>query len=155
MMTIAVNGGPLALLSRRGFLFRWWGVPVLASWAGLRPVAAKNIDTDGFLALSKTLLQRDDLDREAATGFLKGFLAIGDGAALHALAEGHAQPELEKRIITAWYTGLSPDPADPDAVTYSSALVWQAMAYTKALGICTDEPWNTAPMLHAQREGED
>ncbi|WP_237212717.1 sorbitol dehydrogenase family protein [Ruegeria lacuscaerulensis] len=135
----------MVLFDRRGFVFCC--VAMLASWGGLRLHAAPSIDDDGFLALSKKLLQREDLDPDAATKFLQGFLAIGDGEALHALAEGQSQPELEERILMAWYTGLSPDPSIPEAVTYGSALVWQAMTYTKAPGFCAVEDWSEAPAL--------
>ncbi|WP_254443307.1 sorbitol dehydrogenase family protein [Ruegeria arenilitoris] len=135
----------MVLFSRRGFVF--CGVAMLASWGGLRLHAAPSIDTDGFLALSKKLLQRDDLAPDAAAKFLQGFLAIGDGEALYALAEGQTQPELEERILTAWYTGRSPDPSNPKVVTYGSALVWQAMNYTKAPGFCAVEDWSEAPAL--------
>ena len=132
-------------LTRRGLFF--CTATALIFWRGLRPVAARTIDNDGFLALSKKLLQRDDLDPDAAASFLKGFLAMGNGAALDALAAGQTQPELEEQILTAWYSGVSPDPSDPDAVTYESALVWQAMSYTKAPGTCTAEDWSKAPAL--------
>ncbi|MEW2915530.1 sugar dehydrogenase complex small subunit [Ruegeria sp. ANG10] len=135
----------MVLLGRRGFVF--CGVVVLASWSGLRLHAAPSIDANGFLALSKKLLQRENLDAEAAAKFLQGFLAMGDEEALNALAEGLPQPELEERILVAWYTGLSPDPSNPEAVTYGSALVWQAMSYTKAPGFCAVEDWSEAPVL--------
>ncbi|WP_217359729.1 sorbitol dehydrogenase family protein [Ruegeria arenilitoris] len=133
----------MVLFGRRGFVF--CGVAMLASWGGLRLQAAPSIDADRFLALSKKLLQREDLDPDAAAKFLQGFLEIGDGEALHALSEGQPQPELEEKILTAWYTGLSPNPTNPEAVTYGSALVWQAMSYTKAPGFCAVEDWSETP----------
>ncbi len=135
----------MVLFGRRGFVF--CGVAMLASWGGLRLHAAPSIDTDGFLALSKKLLQREDLDPDAAASFLQGFLAIGYGEALQALSDGQTNPELEERMLVAWYTGLSPDPSNPEAVTYGSALVWQVMQYTKAPGFCAVEDWSEAPAL--------
>lgn len=145
MPAIVPNGDWMVLLGRRRFFL--CGVAVLVPWIEPRPLAAAGMDAGGFLALSKKLLQREDLDPRAAEKFLQGFLAVGDGAALQALAEGQERPELEERILTAWYTGHSPDPSDPDAVTYESALVWQAMSYTKAPGICAIDSWSKTPTL--------
>lgn len=134
----------MMLLSRRGFAL--CGVALLFSWPVRRP-AAHSMDADDFLALSKRLLKREDLDPHTAAKFLQGFLAMGDSAGLQALAGGQPNPELEERILVAWYSGLSPDPSDPDAVSYASALVWEAMSYTKAPGICAVENWSQAPVL--------
>ena len=67
---------------------------------------------------------------------LKAYSGLGKENALAALAAGKKDPDLTNSLVTAWYTGESPDPNDLLVLDYTEALIWQAMDYTKPMGYC-------------------
>lgn len=112
----------------------------LASFAGWpRHASAAAIDTDAFIKLSQDLTGKPDLDADYASRMLDAFKAIGKSDDVAALADGSENPELENDIVAAWYSGLSPDPDSNEVITYTDALMWEAMSFTKPMGYCGGE----------------
>ncbi|MFD1253220.1 Membrane bound FAD containing D-sorbitol dehydrogenase [Devosia equisanguinis] len=107
--------------------------------------AAEEVSLDEFMALSERLLGggASPSDQYGAD-YLQHLLDEGLGADLAALAKGGSDSTLESRIIGQWYTGLA---ADDTVVTYTDALMWEALDYTKPMGWCGGETgyWADAP----------
>lgn len=123
-------------LTRRSFLLATSAVSVLSlapltTWA-LSP----SFDVEAFIALSEEQVGSTDLPKDIATAMLKAYSGIGKENALAALAAGKKDPDLTNSLVTAWYTGESPDPNDLRVLDYTEALIWQAMDYTKPMGYC-------------------
>lgn len=113
---------------------------VFASLVGWpRDVSAATIDTDTFLQLSEKLTGKSDLYPETASRFLEAFRAVGKASDIEALASGEDNPDLANDIVAAWYSGVSPDPGSDEVVTYTDALMWEAMSFTKPMGYCGGE----------------
>ncbi|AKH99040.1 Membrane bound FAD containing D-sorbitol dehydrogenase [Hoeflea sp. IMCC20628] len=109
-------------------------VSVFAQFPG--KAFAATIDADGFLKLSKTLTGHSDLSADDAMKMFEAFKAIGKSDELAALADGEANPELGNEVVASWYSGVSPDPDAEEVITYTEALMWPAMSYTKPMGYC-------------------
>ena len=97
---------------------------------------AADLNLDAFLELSEKLVGRQDLSNDIADEMFQVFTAIGKRDGLSALADGIEDDELSAAVVEAWYTGVSPDPDDLDVLTYTDALMWRAMDYTKPMGYC-------------------
>ena len=111
-----------------------------ASFAGWpREASAATIDTDAFVKLSQELTGKSDLYPETAAQFLEAFRAVGKANDIEALAGGADNPELANDIVAAWYSGVSPDPDSDEVITYTDALMWEAMSFTKPMGYCGGE----------------
>lgn len=93
-----------------------------------------------FLELSRALTGAARLDSEVADKLLTGFLALGKGEALAALVGQMPDPDTTDKVaealIAAWYSGLFTGPEGPEAVDYTGALLWNALAFTKPAGFC-------------------
>ncbi|SMC40348.1 sugar dehydrogenase complex small subunit [Primorskyibacter flagellatus] len=109
----------------------------LSQWPG-RAFAA-DLDVDAFLALSQKLTQQDDLSADIAADMLAAFSATGQAEDLAVLAEDENDEALANAVVASWYTGVSPDQDDFQVVTYTDALIWQAMDYTKPMAYCGGE----------------
>ncbi|WP_417603248.1 sugar dehydrogenase complex small subunit [Primorskyibacter flagellatus] len=109
----------------------------LSQWPG-RAFAA-DLDVDAFLALSQKLTQQDDLSADIAADMLAAFSATGQAEDLAALAEDEADEALANAVVASWYSGVSPDQDDLQVLTYTDALIWQAMDYTKPMAYCGGE----------------
>lgn len=109
----------------------------LSQWPG-RAFAA-DLDVDAFLALSQKLTQQDDLSADSAADMLAAFSATGQAEDLAVLAEDENDEALANAVVASWYTGVSPDQDDLQMVTYTDALIWQAMDYTKPMAYCGGE----------------
>lgn len=123
-------------LTRRSFLLATSAVSVisltpLSAWA-LSP----SFDVDAFIALSEKQVGSTDLPKDIATVMLKAYSELDKENALAALAAGKNDPDLANSLVTAWYTGESPDPDDLQVLDYTDTLIWQAMDYTKPMGYC-------------------
>ncbi|MEQ8306186.1 MAG: sugar dehydrogenase complex small subunit [Hoeflea sp.] len=105
-----------------------------AQWPGA--ASAAELDPEGFLALSERLTRKDDLSSDIATSMLEAFKAIGKTDELAALADGADNQDLANEVVAAWYSGVSPDPDSNDVLTYTDALIWQAMTFSKPMGYC-------------------
>lgn len=105
-----------------------------AQWPGA--ASAVELDPERFLALSERLTRKDDISGDIATAMLEAFKATGRADELAALVDGADKQELTNEIVAAWYSGVSPDPDSNDVLTYTDALMWQAMSFTKPMGYC-------------------
>jgi len=102
--------------------------------------AAADITVDQFLALSKRLTGADDLDAEIAQTLLGGFIATGHGADLERLLKSDTSvPDLANAIVAAWYSGLYRGTDGETVATYTDALLWTALSFTKPMGDCGGE----------------
>ncbi|MGJ8571561.1 MAG: sugar dehydrogenase complex small subunit [Hoeflea sp.] len=122
--SILVGGSALAVAS-------------FAGWPGHASAAA--IDTDAFIKLSQELTGKSDLDADYASRMIKAYEMIGKSDDIAALADGYEDPQLANEIVAAWYSGLSPDPESNEVITYTDALMWEAMSFTKPMGYCGGE----------------
>ena len=122
--SILVSGSALALASFVG-------------WSG--EASAASLDADAFVRLSEKLTGKLDLDADYASEMLKAFETIGKSSDIEALADGAENPELANDVVVAWYSGVSPDPGADEVITYTDALMWEAMSFTKPMGYCGGE----------------
>ena len=78
---------------------------------------------------------------------LDAFIRIGKQDYLSAIVGGADKADLANAVAAAWYTGVSPDPDDLAVLTYTDALMWDAMDYTKPMAICGGETgyWSEPP----------
>ncbi|MFX0543289.1 sugar dehydrogenase complex small subunit [Roseovarius sp. S4756] len=134
-------------MTRRGILSAASALPVmaLAQWPA-RAFAAE-FDVDAFLRLSQDLTARDSLAEGIGAELLKGFAATDRRADLAGLAEGAEAGDLANAVVASWYSGVSPDPGETEVATYTEALMWDAMDFTKPQGVCGGVMgyWNGAP----------
>lgn len=130
------NPTPSATLTRRGLLSAVSAISVLSlsQWPGR--VFASSLDVEAFLALSRKLIGRDDLSEDIAAEMLRAYASLDRMDKISALEEGEHAKDLADDIVAAWYTGESPDPDDLEVLTYTDALVWQALGYTKPMASC-------------------
>lgn len=125
-----------ATLTRRGLLSAVSAISVLSLAQVPGRAFAANLDVNAFLALSQKLVGQDDLDQDIADEMLTAFAAAGRVDAISGLVEGDGDTAVASEIVAAWYTGESPDPDDLQVLTYTEALIWQAMDYTKPQAHC-------------------
>jgi len=112
-------------------------------------LASAPFDSDQFIDLSARLLELDraSLDEDIAEQLLSALIANGKEAALKALAAGHADRELGQEIVIDWFSGVCKRGDVEEVVTYTDALVWDALDYTKPQGVCGGDTgyWAAAP----------
>lgn len=123
-------------LTRRGLLSAVSAISVLALTQTPSRAYAANLDIDTFLTLSKKLVGHDDLYEDIAADMLRTFTVAGREDAISALADGTGDDAIASAIVDAWYTGVSPNSDDLGVLTYTDALVWQAMDYSKPMAYC-------------------
>lgn len=123
-------------ISRRGLLSAVSAVSLLSLTQIPTRAFAADLDVEGFLALSQKTLRKEDLFEDVAAKMLKAFADIDRKDDLTALAEGAEDQALSNEIAAAWYSGVSPDPDDLEVLTYTDALMWRAMDYTKPMAYC-------------------
>lgn len=125
-----------SVLTRRGFLLAIAATSVLS----LAPLPAwaltSGFDVDAFLAFSEKETEQTGLSKDDATAMLKIYADLGKEKALADLASGQKNQDLANSLVTAWYTGESPNPDDLQVLDYTDTLIWQAMDYTKPMGYC-------------------
>lgn len=127
---------PAAVLSRRRLLGAATALTATALIPWSPGSAAAQAAPDGFLALSQELTGQSDLSADLAEAMLEDFQAAGQGDAIAALVDGEDNADLENAIVASWYSGMSPNPDSATVVTYTEALMWSAMSYTKPMGYC-------------------
>ena len=141
-----------AQLTRRDMILAAAGAAIASAGAAGFPTilfAQSAVTPQQFLALSQTLTQTQNLDLEIATTILGGFLATGQGDDIVKLiAEGYDPvTPLANAIVAAWYSGVyttmgkndgSTPPGVPvqEVATFSQALVWNALSFTKPWATC-------------------
>jgi hypothetical protein len=103
----------------------------------------ETISLDEFRALSTRLTGVDaaSLDPTAATKMLDGFISLGRGPDLAALAAepGADKGPLADSIVAAWYSGRYASRAGPATIDLNQALVWTVLDFTKPPGVCGGE----------------
>lgn len=129
------------LTSRRQFLMRSSAAALGATAGWALPAAAQSAGPEQFAALSEKITNVSDLSADIASAMLEAFRKTDHADALTRLLEGGAEPdevapELAHDITAAWYTGVSPDPEALEVLTYTDALLWQALDYTKPMAYC-------------------
>jgi hypothetical protein len=113
--------------------------------------AKETITVEAFRALSARLTGADltDLDPGAAAKLLDGFLSMGRGTDLaHLLADPQGQAgTLADEIVAAWYSGNYHTAAGLASIGLPSALLWDALNFTKPSGFCGGLTgyWGDAP----------
>ena len=138
-------------ISRRGLIL---GGASAASLAFASPLFASVKDTitvEAFRALSARLTGASltDLDPGASAKLLDGFLSMGRGADLARLAAdpGARTGTLADEIVAAWYSGNCQTSTGLASIGLPSALVWDALNFTKPSGFCGGLTgyWGDAP----------
>jgi|SRR4051812_43070062 hypothetical protein len=113
--------------------------------------ANETITVDEFRALSARLTGASltDLNATAAAKLLDGFLSMERGADLARLAAdpGARAGPLADDIVAAWYSGNYQTAAGLASIGLPSALLWDALNYTKPSGFCGGLTgyWGDAP----------
>ncbi len=126
------------VLTRRRLLSAVSAMSVLSlSQLPLRAFA-DGFDIDAFLELSEELVGQDDLRKDIASEMLAAFGETGQMDDMASLAQGADDDGLANSIVASWYTGYSPNQDDENVLTYTDALIWQAMDYTKPMAYCGD-----------------
>jgi hypothetical protein len=130
-------------ITRRNLIL---GSTSAATVAVALPPAAQPRETitlDEFRALSARLTGVDAarLDSTAATKMLEGFISLGRGPDLAALAD---EPNADKgplanSIVAAWYSGRYPSRAGPGVIDLNQALLWTVLDFTNPPGVCGGE----------------
>lgn len=133
----------------RRHMLAWTGGTALALLFSQSISAADPFTLDQFLDLSGQLLDRDGagLVGDYGQSYLDALLADGQDAALSQLLSGTADTSLENRIITAWYSGVHKTGQGEEVVTYTDALMWESLDFTKPMGWCGGETgyWSEVP----------
>ncbi len=137
-MTQAKFNHPLSS-TRRNILIGGSALAVTAFVKWPSEASAAELDAETFLGLSQKLTGRQDLDADYAAEMLDAYRAIGKADDVAALADGAENPELANDIVATWYSGVSPDPESNEVITYTEALMWGAMSFTKPMGYCGGE----------------
>lgn len=123
----------------RRSLLRSCAAAALFSMMPDMPLASSRLNVSAFLQKSRELTEKSNLDPVLGSAFFHAFQAqTGDDDLLRLIhgSDDHGESDLAKSIIAAWYTGIVEAPSGPELVTYSEALVWNAMRYTKPPGEC-------------------
>lgn len=128
----------LSSITRRRFFLTSAAASALGATALTSPTTAvaQDLNAEAFLKLSERTIGKHDLNHDVATAMLEALQSRGDGEEIAALLEGGTNLELENDIAAAWYSGVSPDPDALDVLTYTDALMWDAMLFTKPMAYC-------------------
>lgn len=139
----------IAKPTRRDVILAALGTAIAAAGAAGFPAelfAQASITPEQFLAISEKLTETQDLDLEVATTLLGGFLATGHAEGLAELAGDRfdAFTPLADAIVAAWYSGIYTTAAAGEApseavATFTDALVWNALTFTKPWAECGGE----------------
>ncbi|MBE7734238.1 sugar dehydrogenase complex small subunit [Devosia faecipullorum] len=135
-------------MTRRQVL-AWSGGTALALVLGGRVSAADPASLEDFLALSARLVgkKKGALSTQFGESYFSALLSRGLGETLRGLRDGDAEPGLETSMISNWYTGVAETKGGDEVVTYTEALMWEALDFTKPMGWCGGETgyWTDAP----------
>lgn len=102
------------------------------AWAAPSPVSIKD-----FVALSERLTGQTGLDELAAHNILDALTMAGKADAVASLVDGgNGSSELANEIVAAWYSGVVSNGTSTIVATFDSALMWQAMSFTKPWAMC-------------------
>jgi hypothetical protein len=123
-------------ITRRALLRGASALSVLALIEAPAHALGAKLDSEGFLKLSRKLLEQTNVSKDIGDQMLNAFTALGKQSELAGLAAGRRNDELASKIVASWYTGESPDPASPTVLSYTDSLIWDALDYTKPMGYC-------------------
>lgn len=127
----------------------WSGGTALALVLGGRVSAANPASLEDFLALSARMVGKEKgaLSTQFGNSYFNALMSRNLGGALTGLRDGDAEPGLETSIISNWYTGVAETAGGDEVVTYTDALMWDALDFTKPMGWCGGETgyWADAP----------
>jgi len=144
----------VAPIGRRDFLLNLAAAIAAAGTAGFPAglYAASSISVEQFTKLSKTLTQAGSLDPDVARTLLGAFIATGHEADLTALIADPAgaagkNAAVAKAIVAVWYSGVCKTATGEAVATYDQALMWNAMSFSKPMGICGGDTgyWSEPP----------
>lgn len=128
--------------TRRALLLAGFSAAALGG-VTLPGASEEALTLDQFRALSARLMQMGvaDLDPGTAKTLLTGLVQAGQGPALAALlrdptASGHPAGE---NLVTAWYSGVYETGRGEAVATFTDALVWNALDFTKPFASCGGE----------------
>jgi hypothetical protein len=113
--------------------------------------AEATITLEQFLGLSGRLtgVGPSDLDQDAADKIIRGLVSIGRGPGLAFLAENAeaVSGTVAEDIVAAWYSGVCATAEGEILVTFTDALVWNALDFSKPFGSCGGETgyWAAPP----------
>lgn len=110
--------------------------------------SSSGVTINVFMSLSKKLTGHEGLDQEMGALILKAFIEAGRGAELASLVSGAADTaKIANDVVAAWYSGFSPVASATEVTGFNSALVWDALSYTKPWGNCGGETgyWANPP----------
>lgn len=145
-----------ASFARRDFLLSLSAAIAAAGAAGFPATlyAASSISVAQFLDLSKTLTGASSLDPDVGRTLLGAFIATGHEADLAGLISDPAGAKeknaaVAKAIVAAWYSGVCKTAAGEAIATYDQALLWNAVSFTKPMGVCGGDTgyWSDPPKL--------
>ncbi len=141
-------------VARRDFLLGLTAAIAAVGAAGFPSClyAASSISVEQFTNLSKTLTQAASLDPDVARTLLGAFIATGHEGDLAALIADPASATgknvtVARAIVAAWYSGVCKTATGEAVATYDQALMWNAMSFTKPMGICGGDTgyWSDPP----------
>jgi hypothetical protein len=141
----------MPIISRRALLLGCASAATLPLAFPLRAGSRETITVEQFRALSARLTGASlgDLDMGAAAKLLAGFLSMGKGPDLARLAAdpGASAGTLATEIVAAWYSGLYEARDGLATISLASALLWDALDFTKPPGFCGGATgyWADAP----------
>ncbi len=127
-------------ITRRNLIIGTTSAATLA--VSFAPVARprETITRQEFRALSARLTGADEasLDPTAAAKLLDGFVSLGRGPDLAALADDPVAntEKLANEIVAAWYSGRYASRAGPATIDLNQALLWGVLDFTKPPGVC-------------------
>ena len=126
-----VKSGKL-VLSRRAMLL---GATAAGALLCLPVASAPATDAfERFMTVSRALTGVSDLDRSIGRTIF-GLLGIAGRMDARATA---VDKDLEVKIISAWHSGVVETPNGSTLATYSDALMWRSLDFTKPFGECSD-----------------
>jgi hypothetical protein len=149
----SLAGRPSPDVTRRSIL-AGLAAAIAAAGAGGFPAAVfaqSTVTVEQFIALSEKLTGTKALDADIAKTLLGGFLATGNGAALATLVQEDADftsyTDLANAIVAAWFSGVYNTGSGQAVATFTEALLWDALDFTKPWAECGGETgyWAEAP----------
>ena len=140
--------------SRRGVLLGGVAWTALLM-AGSRPLAAAPTPFERFMALSRRLTGRQQLDPDLGAIFFDALMRSEDWAPVLPRLLSAETPDdpraaaLEEAITLQWFTGVYRRGGSQRTATYQGALMWQAMDLRGAPGACQGDLgfWSRPPTL--------
>jgi Membrane bound FAD containing D-sorbitol dehydrogenase len=134
--------------TRRDLILAAVGAAIAAAGSTGFPAALyaqSTVTPEQFLAISERLTGKTDLDLDIAATLLGGFLATGHEEALAQFANEtfDSFTPVADAIVAAWYSGIVDTVEDgkpaQKLATFTEALVWDAMTYSKPFAECGGE----------------